>query len=49
MAKLSTSQQILGCSRFNTTKKKILVYANYFKVITPKELTLTSYNVDVSP
>jgi len=26
-----------------------LVYANYFKVIVPKDLTLTRYNVEVSP
>ena len=49
MAKLSTGQQFPSRPRFNTASKKILIYANYFKVIVPEELTLTRYNVKASP
>jgi hypothetical protein len=33
----------------STVGRKIAVYANYFKLIAPKDLTLTHYNVEVSP
>src|SRR6266536_1753770 len=49
IAKLSTGQQFLGRPGFDTTRKKILVYTKYFKVIVPKELTLTRYNIEVNP
>jgi hypothetical protein len=35
--------------RHGTLGKKIGVYANYFKVPVPSDLTLTRYNVEVTP
>lgn len=49
LAKLSVGQQMPTRPGFGTAGKKVMVYANYFKVIVPKELTLTRYNVEVSP
>jgi len=49
LAKTSVNQQMPSRPGYGTQGKKVLVYANYFKVVVPKELTLTRYNVEVTP
>jgi eukaryotic translation initiation factor 2C len=49
MANLSMTAQMPPRPGHGQLGKKILVYANYFKVIVPNDLTLTRYNVEVSP
>ena len=49
LAKLSVNQAMPARPGYGSQGKKVLVYANYFKLIVPKELTLTRYNVEVSP
>lgn len=46
---LSTTTQMPARPGHGTIGKKILVYANYFKIACPQNLTLTRYNVEVSP
>lgn len=46
---LSTTQQMPPRPGHGTIGKKVLVYANYFKIACPQDLTLTRYNVEVSP
>jgi hypothetical protein len=51
MSKLSIKEKALMPARpgYGTLGKQIIVYANYFKIVAPKELTLTRYNVEVVP
>lgn len=49
LAKLSVNQAFPSRPGYGSQGKRVLVYANYFKVIVPKDLTLTRYNVEVSP
>jgi hypothetical protein len=49
IANLSMSSQMPPRPDHGTLGKIILVYANYFKVIVPNDLTLTRYNVEVTP
>jgi eukaryotic translation initiation factor 2C len=46
---LSTTAQMPPRPGHGNLGKKILVYANYFKISCPPELSLTRYNVEVSP
>jgi eukaryotic translation initiation factor 2C len=47
--KSALKEQLPPRPGFGTQGKKILVYANYFKVNVPPNLTLTRYNVEVTP
>ncbi|KAH6724161.1 QDE2 protein [Leptodontidium sp. MPI-SDFR-AT-0119] len=49
LANLSTTTQFPPRPGHGTLGKKIVVYANYFKLIAPPNLSLTRYNVEVSP
>jgi eukaryotic translation initiation factor 2C len=49
MANLSVTAQMPPRPGHGTLGKKILVYANYFKLIVPNNLSLTRYNVEVVP
>jgi hypothetical protein len=49
MANLSVTAQMPPRPGHGTLGKKILVYANYFQLIAPKDLSLTRYNVEVLP
>jgi len=49
LANLSTTTRFPPRPGHGTLGKKIVVYANYFKVIAPPNLSLTRYNVEVSP
>jgi eukaryotic translation initiation factor 2C len=49
MANLSMTAQMPPRPGHGSLGKKILVYANYFKVNVPNDLTLTRYNVEVVP
>lgn len=46
---LSTTTKMPPRPGHGTIGKKVLLYANYFKIVCPPELTLTRYNVEVSP
>ena len=49
IANLSTTAQMPPCPGHGTLGKKVLLYANYFKVSYPPELTLTRCNVEIQP
>ncbi|KAK0125397.1 hypothetical protein ONS95_000586 [Cadophora gregata] len=49
LANLSTTSRFPPRPGHGTMGKKIIVYANYFKMIAPPNLSLTRYNVEVSP
>lgn len=49
LAASTVNQHMPARPGYGSQGKKILVYANYFKVSAPKELTLTRYNVEVTP
>lgn len=49
IANLSATAQMPPRPGHGTLGKKLLVYANYFKVNCPKDLSLTRYNIEVSP
>ena len=49
LANLSMTSEMPPRPGHGTAGRKIAVYANYFKLIAPKDLTLTRYNVEVSP
>ncbi|KAI9049000.1 hypothetical protein LZ554_006849 [Drepanopeziza brunnea f. sp. 'monogermtubi'] len=49
MASTSLTKLMPNRPGFGTLGKKITVYANYFKVIAPANLSLTRYNVEVAP
>lgn len=46
---LSTTAQMPPRPGHGTIGKQITVYANYFKISCPRELSLTRYNIEVSP
>lgn len=49
LATTSVNQHMPARPGYGSQGKKVLVYANYHKVSVPKELTLTRYNVEVTP
>ena len=49
MANLSVSAQMPPRPGHGTLGKKILVYANYFELNVPKDLSLTRYSVEIMP
>ena len=49
MANLSVTGQMPPRPGHGTLGKKILVYANYFQLNVPKDLSLTRYSVEISP
>jgi eukaryotic translation initiation factor 2C len=49
MANLSVAGQMPPRPGHGTLGKKILVYANYFQLNVPKDLSLTRYSVEISP
>lgn len=49
LAKLSLTEHMPARPGYGTQGKKIMVYANYFKLNVPKELSLTRYNVEFLP
>lgn len=49
MSKSSLEIQFPARPGHGTIGKQIVVYANYFRLNTPKDLTLTRYNVEIAP
>ncbi|KAF4626624.1 hypothetical protein G7Y89_g11532 [Cudoniella acicularis] len=49
LANISMNQQFPARPGYGTQGKKIVVYANYFKINVPANLAVTRYNVEVSP